>query len=130
MLAPGDRADHAEDVRTVNERIGERLVHRLVRQIPSAREVAYERAPLGGRLIADRPAERRVRGLERVEHAPDRGRVGDLDANLWADAHERAEVRRQRDPDGRHAIVCTSTDSTAGRCSTIGRHESPESGDA
>ena len=60
----------------------------------------------------------------------DRGRVRDVEADLRADARERAKVRRQRDPDGRHAIVCTSTDSTAGRCSTIGRHESPESGDA
>jgi len=52
------------------------------------------------------------------------------DSDLRADAHQRAKLRGERDPDGRHVVVCTSTDSTAVRCSTIGAYVSPESAEA
>src|SRR5207244_8385935 len=76
---------------------------------------------------ANRPAQHRIAGLERVEHRALRGRTLDLERHLAADARQRPQMCREHDSD--HGSVCTSTESTAGRSRTMGAQLSPASAD-
>ena len=109
----------------------------------AAREQAQERAPLPGRVIADGAAQHRIAGLERVEHRARGGRPADLHGHLTVHLRERAQVVWKPHAHARgsrtrvllrggaaHGIVCTSTESTAGRCSAIACQLSPASADA
>ena len=79
-------------------------------------------------MVADRPAQHRVAGLQRVEHRALGDLARDLELHLAVHLRERPQVRREHDPD--HGSVWTSTDSTAGRSRTIGAQLSPASADA
>ncbi len=54
-------------------------------------------------LIADRAAQHRVPGLERVEHRTLRDLAGEIELDLALDAGESAQVRGKHDPD--HACI-------------------------
>jgi hypothetical protein len=101
----------------------QRRVRRLVREIPLAGEEPEERPPLVRDLVADRPPQHRIGGLERVEDRALGGPARHLEADLAVHARQGTQVGRQRDAD--HASVWTSTDSTAGRSLTIGAQVSP-----
>ena len=55
-------------------------------------------------------------------------RALDVELDLAVDPRQRPQVGRQHDPD--HGSVCTSTDTTAGRCCTMGAQRSPASAEA
>src|SRR5262249_61119151 len=86
------------------------------------------RPPLVRGLGANGAAEHRIARLERIEHRALRGRARDVQLDLAVDVGEGPQMRRQHDADG-HGSVCTSTATTAGRCSTIGFQLSPASGE-
>src|SRR5256885_3469702 len=129
-LPARDRPDDEKRLRPRRHRGGQRRVLRLVRQILRAGEESQERPALRGDVVADRPAQHRITGLERVEHR--RPREGppprDLQRDLVVDPRQRPQVRRQHHAD--HGSACTSTDSTAGRSRTMGDQLSPPSADA
>ena len=79
-------------------------------------------------VVADRPAQHRIAGLERVEDRALRDRALDLELHLAVDARQRPQMRREHDSD--HGSVWTSTESTAGRSRTMGAQLSPASADA
>ena len=126
--APGHGADDEERLPAADDGFGQRRIGGFVREIFLAGEEAEERTALAGRVIADRPPERRVPRFECVEKRAPRHRRRDLDLDLSVDACQRPQVRRERHPD--HRSVCASTDSTAGRSRTIADQLSPESFEA
>ena len=67
-LAASDGADDNKGLHSRRDRVGQRRIRRLMRQILLAGEEAQERAPLLRNMIADGAAQHRVAGLERVEH--------------------------------------------------------------
>ena len=100
----------------------------LVGQILLAGEEPHERPALLRDVVADRPAQHRIAGLERVEDRALRGRTLDVELHLAVDARQRPQMRREHDSD--HGSVWTSTDSTAGRSRTMGAQLSPASAEA
>jgi putative restriction endonuclease len=125
-----DGSNDCEGLGPLHDGVREMGIRRVVRQVLAASEVAHVGAPLPSRLVPDRSSKRRVRGLKRVKYVRDRRRPWHLDADLGSDGREGPQVGREHDSNRGHGIVCTSTESTAGRCSTIGAHVSPESDDA
>src|SRR5690348_1469088 len=67
-LTAGDGPDDEKRLRPGRDRVGQRRVRGLVRQIPLAGEEAQERPALGAHMVADRPAEHGIARLEGVEH--------------------------------------------------------------
>ena len=68
------------------DRVGQRGIRRLMGQVLLAGEEPQERpAPLGD-VVADRPAQHRIAGLERVEDRALRGRALDAELHLAVDA--------------------------------------------
>ena len=84
-----------------------------MRKILLASEEAQERPALLRDVIADRPAQHRIAGLERIEHRALRDRALDLERHLAADMRQRSQMLREYDAN--HGSVCTSTESTAGK---------------
>ena len=105
--------------------IGKEGVGGFVREVLLAGEESDKGAPLAGDLIANGPAQNRVRTLERVEHRAARRAPRDGQRHLAVHPRERAEVGRQDHPD--HVSDWTSTDRTAGRSRTMGIQLSPPS---
>src|SRR5207248_9703288 len=93
-----------------------------------AGEESYERSALPGDVVADRPAQHRVAGLERLHERALRGWTLNVEHHVAADLGQRAQMQREHHSD--HGSVCTSTDTTAGRSRTIGAQLSPASGEA
>ena len=84
-------------------------------------------------MLTDCAAEDRMTRLERIQQRPDRRLARHFDDNLSTHACQRPQMLRQLDPNPAHLahrIVCTSTESTAGRSRTMGFQLSPESADA
>ena len=112
-----------------SDRVGQRRVRRLVRQVLLAREEPHERPAL---------LRARGRGSSRAASGSDassasstdalRDRPVDVDGHLAVDARQRPQMRGKDDAD--HGSVWTSTESTAGRSRTIGAQVSPASADA
>lgn len=127
-LAAGHRAHHAERLGARGHLVGQRVVRRIEGEVAPAGEEADERPALRRRVVADRPAQDRMAGLERVEDARQRGRVPRVEPHFAVHTGERAQVMRQRDPD--HGSVCASTESTAGRSRTTAVQLSPPFEDA
>src|SRR5258705_9777664 len=126
-LSAGDGAHDQEGLAPGRHGLGQLGVRRLVRQVLPGGEEPHERPALLRDVVADRPAQRREAGLERVKDR-ELGRLAlDVELHLALDAGERLQVRREDDPD--HDSVCTSTDRTAGRLRTLAAHDSPASVD-
>src|SRR5262249_56694071 len=106
-------------------RLGEGGVGWLVGQVRLTGEEAQHRlAPPGG-VVADRAAQPRVAGLQRVEDRALSGRALDGELDLGADLRQRPQMERENDSD--HGRVWTSTDSTAGKWETAAAQLSPAS---
>src|SRR6266513_2808895 len=106
------------------DRLGQRRIGRLKGIIFLASEEPQKGTALVGDMIADRAAQHRIC----IEHRPLRDRTFDVDLHFGADARQRAQVSRKHDAD--HGSVWTSTESTPGRCCTMGVQLSPASADA
>src|SRR5256884_3009710 len=124
----GDRADHEKRLRSRRDRVGERGIRRLVRQVPLAGEEAQEGPSPLGDVVADRAAQHGITGLERVQHRAPSDPSRDVELHFAFDLRQRPQVRGKHHAD--HASVWTSTDSTAGKSRTMGPQLSPASADA
>src|SRR5579864_709303 len=109
----------------MRHRLGQRSVRRLVREVFFTGEEPQKRAPLFGHVVAYRPSQHGVAGLERLEHRISRHRRRNLKLHLGSSVRERPQV--WRNDHSYHASVCTSTESTAGRSRTMGVQLSPAS---
>ena len=96
-----------------------------MRQILFAGKKAQKWPALERDMIADSAPQHGVARLERIEYRTLRHRSGDFEDHLVADVRQVAEMVRKSDAD--HVIVCTSTESTAGKSRTIGFQLSPAS---
>jgi len=99
-----------------------------MREVLTAGEESQERLTLLRDVIADRTAEHRVAGFERVDDGTLRSRTLYVEFHLAADARESSKVRREFNAD--HGSVWTSTESTAGKSRTMGAQVSPASAEA
>src|SRR6266704_5311405 len=121
-------AHHHEGLAPRRDRVGQRGVRQFVGQILLAGEEPQERpAPLR-EVVADRPAQHRIAGLERVEDRALRDPTLDVELHLAVDVRQLPQVCREHHAD--HGSVWTSTESTAGRSWTMGAQLSPVSADA
>src|SRR2546426_1701400 len=127
-LAAGHRPHDQKRLRANRDRVGQRGIRRFVGQILLAGEDPHKRAALLRDVIADRPAQHRIAGLERVEDRALRGLTLDVERHLAVDVRQRPQMCRKHDSD--HGSVWTSTESTAGRSRTMGAQVSPASADA
>src|SRR5207247_9410427 len=75
--------------------------------------------------VANRPAQDRVAGFERVEERAHRDRALDLDLHLAVNARQCAQVMGEHHV--YHGNVWTSTEYTAGRSRTMGLPVPPPS---
>ena len=91
------------------------------------REEPHHRPALLGGNVSDRPAQRWISALQRVEDRALRDGRRDLQLDHAADAGQRLKIRGQDDLD--HFSVWTSTESTGGRSRTMGVQLSPASAD-
>jgi len=80
-------------------------------------------------VVADRPPQHWISGLERVEDRALGDRPLHVELHLAPDAGQRAQMSRQHDADD-HASVWTSMATTDGRSRTMGAQLSPASADA
>ena len=69
-------------------------------------------------MVANRSAQNRMAFLECIKDGAQRDRFRDLELHFAGNAREIAQMEWKLDPN--HAIVCTSTDKTAGRSRTMG----------
>src|SRR4029453_14372964 len=129
-LPAGHRTHHTQRLGTRRHLVREGVIRRLGRGVAAAGEEANEVPALARLVIANRPAQNGIAGLERVQDGALRRLViaVENEVDLTVHAGERAEVLRKRDAD--HCSVCASTESTAGRSRTIGDQLAPASDDA
>jgi hypothetical protein len=66
-LPAGQGPDDEQGLRPGRDSVGQGSVRRLVGQIPLAGEEPQERSALAGDVVADRPAQHRIAGLQRLE---------------------------------------------------------------
>jgi hypothetical protein len=121
--ASGDGAQDDQGIVSTSHGGGKRRVGGLVGQVLAGGKKTHEGPPLEGVVVADRPAQRGIALLERVEDGPQRGRPFDLESDLRLRAAEPSQRRGNLDAD--HGSVWTSTERTAGRSRTIGAQVSP-----
>lgn len=89
-LASGDGADYKERLCAARDRIRQRRVRRLVREIAFAREKPHERTPALRRVVAHRSSQHRKARFDCIEDGPLRRHAVDLYLELAADSRERA----------------------------------------
>ena len=99
-----------------------------MRQVFLAGKEAQEGTTLLRDMVPNRPQQHRISRFQRIQHGSLRDWLQNLQTYFAADVRQRAQVRRQHNPD--HASVCTSTDNTAGRSCTMAFQLSPASFDA
>jgi len=121
-------SDDKKRFRPRHNRMRQRCICRLMRQIFLAREEAQKRPALLRDLVPNRPAQHGIAGLQRIKHRPLRDRRHNFKLHFAANMRQRSQMLWQYDSN--HGSVCTSTDSTAGRSRTIGAQLSPASADA
>src|SRR2546427_2938802 len=127
-LAAGDGPHDQKRLGPRRDRVGQRGVRQLMGQILLAGEEPYERSALLRDVVADRPAQHGIAGLERVEDRALRGLSLDVKLHLAVHVRQCLQVCREHNSD--HGSVWTSTESTAGRSRTMGAQLSPASADA
>ena len=74
-------------------------------QILFAREEPQERPALLSHVIADRTAQHRIAGLQRVKHRALRDLTFDVELDLAADVRQRPQMWRQYDSDHDSVMV-------------------------
>ena len=90
----GDGPNDPKRLRADRDRVGQRGVRRFVGQILAAGEEPHEcSAPLRD-VIADRPAQHRIAGLQRVEDGTLRDLTLDVELHVAVDLRELAQMWR------------------------------------
>ena len=95
-LTSRDSADDQERLRARRDRVGQRGVRKFVGQILRAGKEPDERSALLRDVVADRPAQHRIAGLERIEDRALRRRPFDVELHLPVDLREPAGWRRTK----------------------------------
>src|SRR5438552_3851614 len=98
-LPAGDRPDDEKGLRPRRDRVGKRGIRRVVGQVPLARKESQKRPSLRRDVVADRPSEHGIAGLERVEHRAPSDPPGNVELHLAFDLGQRPQVRRERHAD-------------------------------
>src|SRR5262249_2426468 len=98
-LAPGDSPYHKEGLGTASDRLREQGVRRFVRPIMLAGKVTHEGSALLRDMVADRPAQHRITGLDRVEDGALGDCTLDLELHLCICACQRSQMGRQYNSD-------------------------------
>ncbi len=127
-LAAGNGPYDEKGLGSHRDRVGQGGVRRLMRYILLAGEEPNERSALLRDVVADRPAQHRIAGLQCVEDRALRGLTLDVELHLAVDLRQRSQMYREYDSD--HGSGWTSPDATAGRSRTMGAQLSPASADA
>src|SRR6266850_1405926 len=122
-LPAGDGPNDEKGLFSRCDCIGKRGIRRLKGIVFLAGEEAQERTALLCDVVADGAAQHRILDLEGIEHRALRDGTFDVELHLGADARQRPQMSGEYDAD--HRSVWTSTESTAGRCCTMGVQESP-----
>src|SRR5439155_9732444 len=129
MLASSHGPHDYKGLRTPRDRVGQRGIRRLMGQILLACEEPHERPTALRRVVADRPAQHRIAGLECVEDRALCDRTLNLELHLSVEARQHPQVGREHNS-YHHRSVWTSTERTDGRSRTMAAQVSPPSADA
>src|SRR5262249_10028904 len=127
-LSAGDRPDDEKGLRSRRDRVGQRSVGRLIRQVLLTGEEPQHRSAPPGDAVADCPPQHRIAGLQRVQDRTLCGRAVNGEMHLTVDVRQRPQMVGKHDSD--HGRVGTSTDTTGGRWETMGIQLSPALADA
>src|SRR2546422_7351044 len=92
-------------------------------EIPLAREESQERSTLLRDVVADRPSQHRIAGLERLEDRRLRDLTLDVQRYLAVDVRQRPQVRREGHTN--HRRGCTSPDNNGGKAPAMGSQPFP-----
>jgi hypothetical protein len=68
LLSPGHGADDEVRLSSGGNRIGQRVIGRVMGQVPLAGEEPDEGTPRAAAMVTDGPAQHRVTGLQGVQH--------------------------------------------------------------
>lgn len=98
-LTPRHRSDDEKRLGACGNGCGQRRIRPFVREIPFAGKKANVGATLLRDVIAYRPAQHRIAGLERVEQRPLRCRAVEIYLDLAVNTRKRSQMRRKHDPD-------------------------------
>ncbi len=128
QLPASDGPDDQQRFRTGGHGRGQQRIGREVREIFLTGKDAQKWSPLSGDVVADGPAQHRVARFERVEHSAQRDRFVALQFDFWAELGEPAQMVWQYNTN--HGSVCTSTESTDGKCSAMACQLLPASAEA
>lgn len=101
MLTARNRCDHQQRLHSQRDRLGQRRIERRESKVLFAGVVPQERSPLLRDVVANRAAEHRVAGLQRVEYRADCDRRLNVELHLGRDVSEHAQVIRNFDSDHR-----------------------------
>src|SRR2546422_7983266 len=96
-LAAGNGPYDEKGLRPHRDRVGQRSVRLFVGQVLLAGEESYKRGALLRDVIADRPAQHRIAGLERVEDRALRGLTLAVERHLAVDVRQRPQTYRDHD---------------------------------
>src|SRR5579871_3157510 len=92
--AAGDGANDEERLGPRRDRIRQRRVRRVVGKVLLAGEEADKRAAFLRDVIADRSAQHRITGFQRVEQLALGQRAGDIERHRSVDARQRSQMIR------------------------------------
>src|SRR2546423_2919065 len=95
FLSTRDCAHDEEWFAPIRDRVRQRRIRRLMREVLAANKEAHHRPALQGSMIANCSLEHRIFLFERVEDGTDRGRTIQLELHFVADASELPQVMRK-----------------------------------
>ena len=127
-LAAGNGPYNEKGFRPRRDLVGQRGIRRLMGQILLAGEEPQEGSSLLRDVVAGRPPQHRIAGLERVEDRALRNRTLNVEPHLTVYVRQCPQMCREHDAD--QGSIWISTDNTGGRSRTMGAQLSPASADA
>src|SRR3989454_12450731 len=93
-LAAGEGANQEKGPPPRRARVGKRGIRRVVGRVPLARKESQERPSLRRDVVADRPAQHGITGLERVEPRASSDPPRNVELHFALDLRQRPQVRR------------------------------------
>ena len=128
-LAASDGTDNEQRLVAGGDRLRQGGIGRFLGKVFRTRKESHEGAALPRDVIANCAAQHRITRFNCVDHRANRDRAAHLKMNLAAYVRQGTKMwgKHHANRSRGHAIVCTSTDNTAGRSRTIGFHVFPES---
>jgi hypothetical protein len=103
-LSACNRPDDNKRLLAGRDRLGQRSVGRLVRQILLASKEAQKRPALSRVVVADGSAQHRIASFERIEHGALCHRAVNLNLHLAAGLRQRSKMEGENDADCRFRV--------------------------